>query len=53
MTAERSSPGSGFWIYKGMGARLEWALLNYFIDCHLADGYDSFFRRICLSMSAV
>lgn len=31
--------GSGFWIYKGMGARLEWALLNYFIDCHLADGY--------------
>lgn len=32
--------GSGFWIYKGMGARLEWALLNYFIDCHLADGYE-------------
>ncbi len=32
--------GSGFWIYKGMGARLEWALLNYFIDTHLADGYD-------------
>ena len=23
-----------------MGARLEWALLNYFIDCHLADGYE-------------
>ncbi len=32
--------GSGFWIYKGMGARLEWALLNYFIDCHIADGYE-------------
>ncbi len=32
--------GSGFWIYKGMGARLEWALLNYFIDCHVADGYE-------------
>ncbi len=32
--------GSGFWIYRGMGARLEWALLNYFIDCHLADGYE-------------
>lgn len=32
--------GSGFWIYKGMGARLEWALLNYFMDCHLADGYE-------------
>ena len=32
--------GSGFWIYRGMGARLEWALLNYFIDTHWADGYE-------------
>ena len=32
--------GSGFWMYKGMGSRLEWALLNYFIDTHLADGYE-------------
>ena len=32
--------GSGFWIYRGMGARLEWALLNYFIDTHIADGYE-------------
>ena len=32
--------GSGFWMYKDMGARLEWALLNYFIDCHIADGYE-------------
>ena len=32
--------GSGFWIYRGLGSRLEWALLNYFIDCHLADGYE-------------
>ncbi len=32
--------GNGFWIYKGLGARLEWALLNYFIDTHLADGYE-------------
>ena len=32
--------GAGNWMYTGMGARLEWALLNYFIDCHLADGYD-------------
>ena len=22
--------GSGFWVYTGLGARLEWALLNYF-----------------------
>ena len=32
--------GSGFWVYRGMGARLEWALLNYFIDTHLNDGYE-------------
>ena len=32
--------GSGFWMYTGMGSRLEWALLNYFIDTHLADGYE-------------
>lgn len=32
--------GSGNWMYTGMGARLEWALLNYFIDTHISDGYD-------------
>ncbi|MDR2599868.1 MAG: serine--tRNA ligase [Oscillospiraceae bacterium] len=32
--------GSGFWIYRDLGARLEWALLNYFIDAHVADGYE-------------
>ena len=32
--------GAGNWMYTGMGARLEWALLNYFIDTHIADGYD-------------
>jgi len=32
--------GSGFWVYRGLGARLEWALLNYFIDTHLKDGYE-------------
>ena len=32
--------GGGNWMYTGMGARLEWALLNYFIDTHIADGYE-------------
>ena len=31
--------GSGFWIYSGIGARLEWALLNYFVDFHLGNDY--------------
>ena len=32
--------GNGFWIYRGMGARLEWALLNFFIEEHVKDGYE-------------
>jgi seryl-tRNA synthetase len=31
--------GSGTWIYTNEGARLEWALLNFFISEHLIDGY--------------
>ena len=31
--------GHGCWVYTGLGAQLEWALLNYFISEHLADGY--------------
>ncbi|WP_030106120.1 serine--tRNA ligase [Actinoalloteichus caeruleus] len=31
--------GSGYWMYTGYGARLEWALLNWFIDQHNAAGY--------------
>ncbi len=32
--------GNGFWLYTGLGARVEWALLNYFIDQHIQDGYE-------------
>ena len=31
--------GHGCWVYTGLGAQLEWALLNFFISEHLADGY--------------
>ncbi len=31
--------GSGFWVYRGLGAELEWALLNYFMEFHRANGY--------------
>jgi len=31
--------GSGTWVYTGIGAELEWALLNYFVDFHLGNGY--------------
>ncbi|KKP31248.1 MAG: serine--tRNA ligase [Candidatus Staskawiczbacteria bacterium RIFOXYB2_FULL_32_9] len=31
--------GSGFWVYKGDGAVLEWALLNYFVAFHRKNNY--------------
>jgi len=35
--------GSGYWIYRGLGSRLEWALLNYFIEAHIKDDYEMLF----------
>ena len=32
--------GNGFWLYRGVGAQLEWAILNYFIQEHLKDGFE-------------
>jgi seryl-tRNA synthetase len=32
--------GSGWPAYRGVGARLEWALLNYMIDIHLENGFE-------------
>jgi seryl-tRNA synthetase len=32
--------GSGFPSYKGLGARLEWALINYMLDTHIANGFE-------------
>ena len=32
--------GNGFWLYRGLGARIEWALLNYFVQEHLKDGFE-------------
>ncbi|MBI5222175.1 MAG: serine--tRNA ligase [Candidatus Magasanikbacteria bacterium] len=31
--------GAGYWIYKGDGALLEWALLNYFVEFHKKNKY--------------
>ncbi len=31
--------GSGWPAYRGMGARLEWALLNYMLDIHIENGF--------------
>jgi len=43
--------GSGFWIYRGDGARLEWALLNFFVERHIAAGYEFVLPPHLLSMA--
>lgn len=35
--------GTGFPAYCGLGARLEWALLQYMIDVHVANGFTQWF----------
>ena len=32
--------GHGAWVYTNLGARLEWALVNFFISEHFRDGYE-------------
>ena len=32
--------GHGTWFYTNLGARLEWALLNFFINEHINDGFE-------------
>lgn len=32
--------GAGSWLYRGWGARMEWALLNFFINEHIKDGFE-------------
>lgn len=32
--------GSGWPAYRGLGARLEWALINFMIDTHIANGFE-------------
>ena len=32
--------GAGSWLYRGWGARMEWALLNFFINEHIGDGFE-------------
>lgn len=32
--------GNNFSMYRGLGAQLEWALINYFISTHLKNGYE-------------
>jgi seryl-tRNA synthetase len=40
--------GSGWMAYRGLGARLEWALLNYMIDFHVQEGWTQWMPPIAV-----
>ena len=44
--------GHGNWFYTGDGARLEWALLNFFIQEHLNDGYQFILSPLLLNLES-
>jgi seryl-tRNA synthetase len=45
--------GSGWPSYKGMGARLEWALINYMIDSHVKRGFTQWMPPIVVKKEAL
>lgn len=45
--------GSGFYVLKGDGARLERALINYMLDLHHRQGYTEVFPPVVVNRAAV
>ncbi|MDR1690833.1 MAG: serine--tRNA ligase, partial [Candidatus Methanoplasma sp.] len=45
--------GSGFYCLKGDGARLERALINYFLDMHAEQGYTEVFPPVVVNKTAL
>ena len=45
--------GSGFYVLKGDGARLERALINYMLDMHQDQGYEEVFTPAVVNRNAV
>ncbi len=45
--------GSGFYVLKGDGARLERALINYMLDLHHQQGYKEIFPPVVVNRNAV
>lgn len=40
--------GTGWPAYRGMGARLEWALLNYMIETQIRNGFEFWLPPLCV-----
>jgi len=44
--------GAGFYVLKGMGARLERALINFMLDLHIRQGYKEIFPTVVINDKA-
>lgn len=45
--------GSGWPIYRNLGARLEWALINYMLDFHIKNGYTQWMPSVLVRESVL
>lgn len=45
--------GAGWPVYRGLGARLEWALLNYMLDTHVKNGFEQWMLPILVKRDVV
>ncbi len=45
--------GQGFAVYKGMGAKLERALINFMLDVHIRQGYTEVFPPVLMNEKAM
>jgi len=45
--------GSGFALYKGKGARLERALINFMLDTHIAKGYNEVMTPVLVNRASM
>jgi seryl-tRNA synthetase len=45
--------GTGFPVYRGLGARLEWALLNYMIDTNIKNGFEQWIPPVLVREETV
>ena len=45
--------GSGWPVYRGMGARLEWALINYMLDVNIKNGFEMFMVPLAVKRETI
>jgi len=45
--------GTGWPVYRGMGARLEWALINYMMDINIKNGFEMFILPLAVKRDTI